>query len=103
MSNAIRRRPDARLILLLGALAACGPIATDMYLPSLPSMAESLGTSAAAVQWTLTSFLAGFSIGMLLYGPLSDSPGAPPRAARRHRAVHPWPARAASWRRRSAA
>lgn len=40
MSHAIRRRPDVRLILLLGALAACGPIATDMYLPSLPAIAN---------------------------------------------------------------
>ncbi|MBN3726428.1 Bcr/CflA family multidrug efflux MFS transporter [Burkholderia sp. Ac-20379] len=78
MSNAIRRRPDARLIMLLGALAACGPIGTDMYLPSMPAVAESLGTSAAAVQWTLTSFIAGFSLGMLLYGPLSDSLGRRP-------------------------
>ncbi|MGS1038769.1 Bcr/CflA family multidrug efflux MFS transporter [Burkholderia glumae] len=78
MSNLVRRRPDARLILLLGALAACGPIGTDMYLPSMPSVAESLGTSAAAVQWTLTSFIAGFSLGMLLYGPLSDALGRRP-------------------------
>ncbi|MEX3526864.1 MAG: MFS transporter [Burkholderia sp.] len=78
MSNAIRHRPDARLIMLLGALAACRPIGTDMYLPSMPSVAESLGTSASAVQWTLTSFLSGFSLGMLLYGPLSDSLGCRP-------------------------
>lgn len=46
MSHVVRRRPDARLILLLGALAACGPIATDMYLPSLPSIADSFSASA---------------------------------------------------------
>jgi DHA1 family bicyclomycin/chloramphenicol resistance-like MFS transporter len=78
MSHVVRRRPDARLILLLGALAACGPIATDMYLPSLPSIADGFSVSAGAAQRTLTSFMAGFSIGMLLYGPLSDTWGRRP-------------------------
>lgn len=78
MSHAIRRRPDVRLILLLGALAACGPIATDMYLPSLPAIANGFSVSAGAAQRTLTSFMAGFSIGMLLYGPLSDAYGRRP-------------------------
>ncbi|MBR8240809.1 Bcr/CflA family multidrug efflux MFS transporter [Burkholderia multivorans] len=78
MSHVVRRRPDARLILLLGALAACGPIATDMYLPSLPSIAQGFSVSPGAAQRTLTSFMAGFSIGMLLYGPLSDTWGRRP-------------------------
>ncbi|KWZ45364.1 MFS transporter [Burkholderia savannae] len=78
MPHVARRRPDGRLILLLGALAACGPIATDMYLPSLPAIAAGFGVSAAAAQRTLTSFMAGFSIGMLLYGPLSDTYGRRP-------------------------
>lgn len=78
MPHVARRRPDGRLILLLGALAACGPIATDMYLPSLPAIAGGFGVTAAAAQRTLTSFMAGFSIGMLLYGPLSDTYGRRP-------------------------
>ncbi|MFX1761327.1 Bcr/CflA family multidrug efflux MFS transporter [Paraburkholderia sp. A1RI-2L] len=78
MPHSPRRRPDGRLILLLGALAACGPLATDMYLPSLPAIAQSFGVSTAAAALTLTSFMAGFSIGMLLYGPLSDAYGRRP-------------------------
>jgi MFS transporter, DHA1 family, multidrug resistance protein len=78
MSHVIKGRPDARLILLLGALAACGPISIDMYLPSLPSITQAFTVSAGAAQTTLTSFMFGFSIGMLLYGPLSDSYGRRP-------------------------
>lgn len=78
MSDTTRRRPDGRLILLLGALAACGPLSIDMYLPSLPSLAAAFGTSPAAAQSTLTSFMFGFSFGMLLYGPLSDAYGRRP-------------------------
>ncbi|WP_118179472.1 Bcr/CflA family multidrug efflux MFS transporter [Paraburkholderia phosphatilytica] len=78
MSEPTRRRPDGRLILLLGALAACGPISIDMYLPSLPSITTAFNVSAEAAQATLTSFMLGFSLGMLLYGPLSDSYGRRP-------------------------
>lgn len=78
MSHVVRRRPDARLILLLGALAACGPLATDMYLPSLPAIAQTFGVAPGVAQSTLTSFMAGFSIGMLLYGPVSDAYGRRP-------------------------
>src|SRR5471030_772066 len=35
MPEIIKRRADRRLILLLGALAACGPLSIDMYVPSL--------------------------------------------------------------------
>ncbi|HLX03516.1 MAG TPA: Bcr/CflA family multidrug efflux MFS transporter [Trinickia sp.] len=78
MPHVVKGRPDGRLILLLGALAACGPISTDMYLPSLPSIAQSFMVSASAAQATLTSFMFGFSLGMLLYGPLSDTLGRRP-------------------------
>ncbi|WP_153101145.1 Bcr/CflA family multidrug efflux MFS transporter [Paraburkholderia hayleyella] len=78
MSHVVRRQPDGRLILLLGALAACGPISIDMYLPSLPSLAQTFGVSPGAAQATLTSFMLGFSVGMLLYGPISDTYGRRP-------------------------
>lgn len=64
-----------RLILVLGALAAFGPLAIDMYLPALPSIARDLRTDEAAVQLTLSVFLIGVAAGQMIYGPLSDRIG----------------------------
>ena len=63
------------LILLLGALTAFGPIAIDMYLPSLPAIAAELGGGKGAGQLTVAAFLAGVALGQLVYGPLSDRIG----------------------------
>lgn len=61
-----------RLIVLLAALVAFGPLSIDMYLPSLPAIASDLHASQARVQMTIGVFLGGLCLGMLLYGPLSD-------------------------------
>ena len=61
-----------RLIVLLAALVAFGPLSIDMYLPSLPLIAEDLGAPEAQIQLTISVFLAGLCAGMLIYGPLSD-------------------------------
>lgn len=63
------------MLCVLALLSAIAPLATDMYLPGLPSMADSLDTSAASVQLTLTTFMAGLGIGQLVIGPLSDGLG----------------------------
>lgn len=63
------------LIVLLGALTALAPLATDMYVPGFPEMGRTLHASDSAVQLSMTSFLAGLVIGQLLIGPLSDGLG----------------------------
>lgn len=60
------------LVIVLGALSAIGPLATDLYLPALPNIAADLGTSESAVKFTLTSVMAGMALGQLVVGPLSD-------------------------------
>jgi len=64
-----------RIILVLGALIALGPLTIDMYLPALPAIATDLMTSSSAVQLTLTGTLLGLGLGQLVIGPLSDAVG----------------------------
>jgi len=64
-----------RLIAVLGALSAFGPVTTDLYLPSLPQAATALHTSSAGIQSSLTTCLIGLGVGQLITGPLSDSRG----------------------------
>jgi DHA1 family bicyclomycin/chloramphenicol resistance-like MFS transporter len=44
----------------------------DLYLPSLPQLADSLDTTASLAQLTMTACLIGLGFGQLLFGPLSD-------------------------------
>jgi len=68
----------ARLTLVLGLLSAVGPIAIDMYLPALPTIAADLGTDVGAVQLSLVSFFLALAFGQPLYGPLADAFGRRP-------------------------
>ncbi|WP_191600439.1 multidrug effflux MFS transporter [Marinomonas algicola] len=63
------------MIPLLGYLVSFGPLSIDMYLPSLPTIANDLGTSQVTIQYTITAFLFGMAIGMLFFGPMSDLMG----------------------------
>ncbi|HEY1970285.1 MAG TPA: multidrug effflux MFS transporter [Pseudonocardia sp.] len=64
-----------RLILVLGALTALGPLTIDMYLPALPRIAADLHAGQSTIQLTLTGTLLGLGLGQLLVGPLSDAVG----------------------------
>jgi MFS transporter, DHA1 family, multidrug resistance protein len=67
-----------RLALILGALTAIGPLAIDMYLPALPTIAREFGTVASVVQSSLASYFIGIAVGQAFYGPLSDRLGRKP-------------------------
>ncbi|MDV2856897.1 MULTISPECIES: Bcr/CflA family multidrug efflux MFS transporter [Oceanimonas] len=66
------------LLLLLASLAGLTPLAIDMYLPSLPTIAEDLGVPVSQAQLTISVYLAGFALGQLFYGPLADATGRKP-------------------------
>jgi len=65
----------AGLTFVLAALSWLGPFSIDTYLPSLPSISQSLNVSPAQVQQTMTSFLAFFAIMSLWHGAISDAFG----------------------------
>jgi len=66
------------LAALLAALATLGPFAIDTYLPAFNSISESLVATPFQMQQTLSAYLIGFSVMMLLHGALSDSFGRRP-------------------------
>ncbi len=61
-----------RLVVILGALTAMGPLAIDLYLPALPAIARDLATTPASVQVSLAMYFVGIALGQAFYGPLSD-------------------------------
>ncbi|WP_413111636.1 Bcr/CflA family multidrug efflux MFS transporter [Thaumasiovibrio sp. DFM-14] len=74
----MRTTTNLTLIILLGAIAALTPLAIDMYLPAMPSIASDLNVSSSAVQITLTVYTASFAIGQVFFGPLADAYGRRP-------------------------
>ena len=66
------------LTLLLSFLTALGPLSMDMYLPSLPDIGRTLHASTLHVQLTISSYLFGFAVGQIFYGPVSDRFGRKP-------------------------
>jgi len=71
--------PPARppLWLLVG-ISSCGPFALNVFLPSLPRLAEAFDAAYSTAQLALTLYLVGVAAGQLVYGPLSDRFGRRP-------------------------
>ena len=63
------------MAIVLGSFAGIAPLSTDMYLPSLPLLAEDLQSNTSVAQLTLTFSLLGMALGQLFLGPLSDQKG----------------------------
>ena len=68
-------RQRLRTLAILSALMAFGPLSTDFYLPALPTMATGLHSAPGAMEWTISGYLIGCSVGQLVWGPLSDKYG----------------------------
>ncbi|MAA99887.1 MAG: MFS transporter permease [Stappia sp.] len=69
------RRPT---IALLVAVSAVNPLALNIYLPSMPSLAGVFDTSAGVVQLILSLYLAAVAVAQIAIGPLSDRHGRRP-------------------------
>ncbi|RQD68568.1 MFS transporter [Campylobacter hepaticus] len=61
-----------KLIFILALMSSIAPFSTDMYLPALTHIKQSFQTNSFLTQLSIASFFIAFSIGQLIYGPLSD-------------------------------
>jgi MFS transporter, DHA1 family, multidrug resistance protein len=61
-----------RVLIVLSTLLGFASISTDLYLPAMPAMGRTLGADAGTVEWTVSGYLIGFSLGQLLWGPVGD-------------------------------
>ena len=68
-------RSSLRVLAILSALMGFASISTDLYLPALPTMAKALKAGPGAMEWTISAYLIGFSLGQLAWGPISDRYG----------------------------
>lgn len=71
---------SAAYLALLISLSSFGPLTMSIYTPVMPLIGTDLGAGADAVKYTLTTYMLGFAIGQLFYGPLSDRFGRRPIA-----------------------
>lgn len=71
-STSIQGFKKFKLIIILALMSSIAPLSTDMYLPALTHVEESFKTSTFLTQLSLASFFIAFSLGQLIYGPLSD-------------------------------
>ncbi|MGC3990683.1 MAG: MFS transporter [Chthoniobacteraceae bacterium] len=65
----------AGVLIILSLLMGFASISTDLYLPAMPAIGASFGTKAGMIEWTISGYLVGFSLGQLLWGPLGDRYG----------------------------
>lgn len=68
-------RPSIFILILMVSL---GPFGDTIYAPALPELKKILGTDYPHVQLTITTYLLGYSISQILYGPFSDRFGRKP-------------------------
>ncbi len=64
-----------RVLGILSTLMGFASISTDVYLPAMPTMGVALRANQGAVEWTVSAYLTGFSLGMLAWGPIGDRYG----------------------------
>jgi MFS transporter, DHA1 family, multidrug resistance protein len=67
-----------RLLALLIAVTAIGPLSLNILTPAMPGLIGTFGADAGTVQLTLSLYLLGMAVSQLVLGPLSDRLGRRP-------------------------
>lgn len=65
---------------LLLVMVLLGPLGIDLYLPTIPAIAQDLGSSESLIQSTIALFILILGVGQLISGPLVDRFGRKPIA-----------------------
>ncbi len=63
---------------ILVAISAIGPLALNLFIPSMPGLEKTFAVPYGTVQLTLTLYLIGMAVCQLIYGPASDKFGRRP-------------------------
>lgn len=63
------------LIPVLSSVLIMGEMATDIFLPALPIITEEFSAPITKTQLTLATYILGFALMQLFYGPISDKFG----------------------------
>jgi DHA1 family bicyclomycin/chloramphenicol resistance-like MFS transporter len=72
----LRRR---EFVAFVAAIMAVNALGVDLMLPALPAIGRELGiASGNARQWIVTTYILGFGLGQIAYGPLADRFGRKP-------------------------
>lgn len=78
-SSTLSSESNVRFFLpLLSAIIAITPFAIDTYLPAMKQIADYLNTDMSAMQLSVSLFLGGYALGLLLFGALADAIGRRP-------------------------
>ena len=81
IAEPIAIKPGWYVLAVLSMLMGFASISTDLYLPAMPLMAQSLVAETGMIELTISGYLIGFSLGQLLWGPISDRYGRRPSVA----------------------
>lgn len=67
--------PAKYLFFIILFLSSAGQLASDVYLPSLPAIAQQMHSVIGLVQLSVSVYMMGYACAQLIYGPLSDGLG----------------------------
>lgn len=69
---------ELKTLAIIVLVAICGTLGIDIHLPSLPSIMNYMNTDKQHMQQSISFFLLGMGLSLLVYGPLSDKYGRKP-------------------------